>query len=86
MTSSKISGTSHEDLINALQTRSRVDEDAVGDDDELSKELHAKIDSCLKSFYASGVLLLLASLVANGVWIYALSVTSQTLSPHVWQR
>ena len=80
---SKISGTSHADLINAIQTRSKVTGDRVSR--ELSKKLHAKLDRGLRSFYVTGVLLLLGSLLANGAWIYALFVTSQSLTPHVWQ-
>ena len=84
VTPSKISGTSHEGLINAIQTRSKAD--GVANNRELSKELHAKLQSCLRSFYATGVSLLLGSLLANGVWIYALAVTSQTLTPNIWQQ
>ncbi|KAL9190088.1 hypothetical protein ACHAXT_007299 [Thalassiosira profunda] len=78
----KISGTSHEDLINAIQTRSGVT-DATGQD--LSKELHAKLKRCLRNFYRTGMALLFGSLVANAAWIYALAVTSQTLTPAVWR-
>ena len=84
VTPSKISGISHEGLINAIQTRSKAD--GVANNRELSKELHAKLQSCLRSFYATGVALLLGSLLANGVWIYALAVTSQTLTPNIWQQ
>lgn len=83
-TSSKVSGTSHKDLINAIQTSSKTGGDASRRN--LSRELHAKLDRCLRSFYATGVALLLGSLLANGVWIAALAVTSQTLTPHVLIR
>ena len=81
VTSAKVSGTSHDDLINSIQTRSKA-----GVKNELSKELHIKLDRCLRSFYVNGVILLLGSCVANGVWIYALVVTSQSMTPHIWQR
>lgn len=82
VTSSKVSGTSHEDLINAIQTRgSKSDNNHM-----LSKTLHAKLDQCLRNFYVTGVALLLGSLLANGVWIYALTVTSQNLAPHIWHH
>ena len=81
VTSSKVSGTSHEDLINAIQTRGSKSDD----NHMLSKTLHAKLDQCLRNFYVTGVALLLGSLLANGVWIYALTVTSQNLTPRIWQ-
>eukprot|EP00580_Thalassiosira_gravida_P018621 CAMPEP_0201663870 /NCGR_PEP_ID=MMETSP0494-20130426/5522_1 /ASSEMBLY_ACC=CAM_ASM_000839 /TAXON_ID=420259 /ORGANISM="Thalassiosira gravida, Strain GMp14c1" /LENGTH=991 /DNA_ID=CAMNT_0048142543 /DNA_START=479 /DNA_END=3451 /DNA_ORIENTATION=+ len=65
-TSSKVSGTSHEDLISAIQTRSKAD--ASVNTQELSRELHAKLRNCLRSFYTTGVALLLGSVFANGVW------------------
>ena len=76
---SKISGASHEGLIHAIQTRSIPDGSA--DDGELSKELHAKLRRCLRNFSVTGITLLMVSLCANGLWIYALTVTSQTLTP-----
>ncbi|KAL7541319.1 hypothetical protein ACHAXR_010802 [Thalassiosira sp. AJA248-18] len=84
VTSSNISGTSHEDLINAIQTRSSINRGLNRRD--LSKELRTKLDNCLRNFHATGLALLLGSLLANGVWIYALAVTSQTLTPHVWRK
>ncbi|KAL7551655.1 hypothetical protein ACHAWF_014838 [Thalassiosira exigua] len=83
VTPSKINGSTHEDIISAIQNRSSTNCD-VGCHN-LSKELHAKLKRCLRSFYIIGVALLLGSILANGAWIYALAVTSQTLIPHVWR-
>jgi len=80
--SSKVSGKSHEDLINAIQTRSK----AVDNNHTLSRELHTKLDRCLRNFYLTGFALLLGSLVANGVWLYALGVTSQSFTPYIWSN
>jgi len=84
VTSSKVSGTSHEDLMNAIQTSSKTAGDSTRH--QLSRELHSKLDHALRSFYVTGVIFLLGSVLANGVWMYALAVTSQTLTPHVWRR
>lgn len=81
--SSKIGGTSHADLIGAIQTQSQPGRN--GTDQYLTKELHAKLARCVKNYYATGGILLLGSLVANGIWIYALVVTTQTLTPNVWR-
>lgn len=80
VTSSKVKGTSRENLIVAIQTRSKGEENS-----ELSREFRAKLKRCLRNFFATGILLLIFSALANGVWIYALLVTSQSLVPHVWQ-
>jgi hypothetical protein len=80
VTSSKVSGPTHENLIIAIQTRSKGAESS-----ELSREFRAKLNRCLRTFLATGIALLLVSALANGLWLYALAVTSQSLIPHVWQ-
>lgn len=74
VTSSKISGKSHQDLVNAIQIRSKAG--------PVAKELGARLRSCVRNFYITGAGLLLGSIVANGVWIYALTLSTQTLTPH----
>ena len=80
VTSSNVSGPSHKDLIVAIQTNSKGAQNS-----ELSREFRAKLNRCLRNFFATGIALLIVSAFANGVWIYALTVTSQPLIPYVWQ-
>jgi hypothetical protein len=80
ITASKVNGVSHEDLINAIQSKSN------GADREITKELHAKLNRCLRNFFATGVVLLLGSAVVNGMWMCALFFVSHSLTPSVWQE
>ena len=81
VTSSNARGSSHKDFIIAIQAKSKGTED-----NQLSREFHSKLSRCLRNFYTTGIVLLLVSVLANGVWIYALLVTSQSLIPHVWRN
>lgn len=72
-------GSSHGDLMNAIQYGSDAD-------DSTYHEIHAKLKACLRNFYLSGCARLFGSILANGVWIYALAVTSQALTPHFWKQ
>jgi hypothetical protein len=79
VTASKVNAISHEDLINAIQSKSK------DVDREVTRELHAKLNRCLRNFFVSGAVFLLGSAVANAIWICALYFVSQSLTPYVWQ-
>ena len=88
VTASRTSGASHEDLISAIQIRSSFPNHKVYDGEnleELSKELHAKLGRILRNFYITGASFLMGSLVFNGIWIYLVVVTSQSLTPRFWK-
>ena len=80
VTASKVHGVSHEDLIHAIQSKSN------GVDRQTTKELHDKLNRCLRNFFATGIAMLLGSAVANGGWICALFFVSHSVTPHVWQE
>lgn len=80
VTTSKVNGVSHEDLIHAIQSKSN------GADREITKELHDKLNRCLRNFFATGIVSLLGSAVASGGCVCALLFVSHSLTPSVWQE
>ena len=73
-------GSRHENILRAIQTRT-----SKRNDDDTSITLSRKVDSCLRQFYARGLALVLASLLANAAWIYIVSVAAQPLRPSIWR-
>lgn len=81
------SGSSHENLINAIQIRSfssRLKDE--GNQSQVSKELSEKLSRSVRNFYVAGVAMLVLSFAANAAWIYLVVMISQTLTPRVWAK
>ena len=89
VTSTHVSGNSHQDLMLAIQTKSSNkkshDETTSSSHHELSATLNAKLDRCIRNFYRVGAALLVASFVVNVTWISFVVMTSRSLTPRVWQ-
>ena len=81
VTASKVNGVSHEDLVHAIQSKSKS-----GADREVTKELHDKLNRCIRNFFATGIVMLLCSVVAMGGWISSLFFVSHSLTPSAWQE
>ena len=85
VTSTHFSGNSHQDLILAIQTQSKSQEEKPSHH-ELSAELNAKLNRCMRNFYRVGAALLVGSFVVNFAWITFVVTTSRSITPSVWQR
>ena len=83
----RITGTSHQDLITAIQIQTSPPYPKVGESEspqDISKELCSKLGRSLHNFYISGLVLVVGSLFVNGAWVYLVIVTSQSLTPNVF--
>ncbi|KAL7434649.1 hypothetical protein ACHAXM_004243 [Skeletonema potamos] len=86
VTSKRVSGDSHQDLMLAIQTKSNTSRDEPTSHHELSATLHAKLDRCIRNFYRVGVALLVASFIVNLAWLTFVMLTSRSLTPRLWQQ
>jgi hypothetical protein len=86
VTSKRVSGDSHQDLMLAIQSKSNKSEDETTSHHELSATLNAKLDRCIRNFYRVGVALVISSLVVNVTWLTFVMLTSRSLTPRVWQQ
>ncbi|KAK1744421.1 hypothetical protein QTG54_004954 [Skeletonema marinoi] len=84
VTSTHVSGNSHQDLMLAIQTKSNKSQDEATSHNELSATLNAKLDRCIRNFYRVGVALLVASIVVNMMWLSFVLLISRSLTPRVW--